>query len=68
MALSKWGEDGPLENPNFLAVSHGRMIINVPYSVFQNRTYHLIPEKWKEQIKLYDSEAVLTQKINLGYF
>ena len=48
MALSKWGEDGPLENPNFLAVSHGRMIINVPYSVFQNRTYHLIPEKWKE--------------------
>ena len=41
--------DGRLpENPNFLAVSHGKMVINVPYSVFHNRTYNLVPEKWQE--------------------
>ena len=48
MVLTKLGDERPLENPNFLSVSHGKMVINIPYSVFQNRTYHLIPEKWEE--------------------
>ncbi len=48
MAIPSKTDDRPLENPNFLPVSHGKMVINVPYSVFRNRTYHLIPEKWKE--------------------
>ena len=41
-------EDRPKDNPNFLAVIHGKMVINVPYSVFRNRTNNLIPEKWAE--------------------
>jgi hypothetical protein len=48
MALSKKVDDRPLENPNFLPVSHGKMLINVPFSVFRNRTSNLIPEKWEE--------------------
>ena len=35
-------------NPNFLAVSHGKMVINVPYSVFRDRTCNLVPERWME--------------------
>jgi hypothetical protein len=48
MAIPNKADDRPLENPNFLPVSHGKMVINVPFSVFRNRTYHLIPEKWEE--------------------
>jgi tetratricopeptide (TPR) repeat protein len=48
MAILRKGDELPKENPNFLPVSHGKMVINVPYSVFLNRTYHLAPEKWKE--------------------
>jgi len=42
-------------------------VVLVCYDVKEQKSIP-IPEKWKEQIKLYDSEAVLTQKINLGYF
>jgi hypothetical protein len=31
-----------------LAVNHGKMVINVPYSVFKDRTFHLIPERWAD--------------------
>ena len=48
MAIPNRADELPAENPNFMAVSHGKMVINVPYSVFQNRTYHLVPEKWEE--------------------
>ena len=48
MATPNKGEDRPKDNPNFLAVIHGKMVINVPYSVFRNRTNNLIPEKWAE--------------------
>jgi hypothetical protein len=48
MALPRKADDKPLENPNFLPVSHGKMVINVPYSVFRNRTVNLIPERWEE--------------------
>lgn len=37
-----------MDNPSFLPVSHGKMVINVPYSVFRDRTFNLIPEKWEE--------------------
>jgi predicted Zn-dependent protease len=48
MTLPRKAEGPPAENPNFLPVSHGKMVINVPYSVFRNRTSNLIPEKWEE--------------------
>ena len=48
MAPPNKGEDRPKANPNFLPVSHGKMVINVPYSVFKDRTFHLVPEKWEE--------------------
>jgi tetratricopeptide (TPR) repeat protein len=48
MAIPNRGDERPQENPNFLAVSHGNMVINVPYSVFKDRTYHLMPERWQE--------------------
>jgi hypothetical protein len=48
MALPRKVDARPPENPNFLPVSHGRMVINVPYSVFRNRTINLVPEKWEE--------------------
>lgn len=48
MALPKKADYRPPENPNFLPVSHGKMLINVPLSVFRGRTSNLIPEKWEE--------------------
>jgi tetratricopeptide (TPR) repeat protein len=48
MAIPNRGDERLPENPNFLPVSHGKMVINVPYSVFKDRTFHLIPEKWEE--------------------
>ena len=48
MAIRKRSEERPIENPNFLPVSHGKMVINVPYSIFSGRTVNLIPEKWEE--------------------
>lgn len=48
MAIPDRADGWPSANPNFLPVSHGKMVINVPYSVFRNRTYHLLPEKWEE--------------------
>ena len=48
MALPRKADDRPVENPNFLPVSHGNMVINVPYSVFRNRTVNLVPERWDE--------------------
>jgi len=48
MGIPNRGDERPPENPNFLPVSHGKMVINVPYSVFKDRTFHLVPEKWDE--------------------
>ena len=48
MALPRKVDVRPPENPNFLPVSHGNMLINVPFSVFRDRTSDLIPEKWEE--------------------
>jgi hypothetical protein len=48
MAPPNKGVDRPRDNPNFLPVSHGKMVINVPYSVFKDRTFRLVPEKWEE--------------------
>jgi tetratricopeptide (TPR) repeat protein len=49
--------DRSLENPNFLSVSHGKMVINVPYSVFRERTYNLVPDRWR----------VLSQDLSVKY-
>jgi tetratricopeptide (TPR) repeat protein len=48
MAIGKGTEERSRENPNFLPVCHGNMVINVPYAVFRGRTINLIPEKWEE--------------------
>ncbi|HEY3419982.1 MAG TPA: hypothetical protein VGK23_05460 [Methanomassiliicoccales archaeon] len=48
MTISNQSDERSSVNPNFLSVSHGKMVINVPYSVFRDRTYHLIPGKWED--------------------
>jgi len=48
MAAGKRTEERSMSNPNFLPVSHGKMVINVPFSVFRNRTINLVPERWEE--------------------
>jgi len=47
--------EGERRNPNFIEVSHGHLVVNVPLSAYDGTTYHMRPEEAEKLKKMLAS-------------
>jgi tetratricopeptide (TPR) repeat protein len=55
MMIANGMAEEPKRNPNFIEVSHGHLLVNVPLTAYEGTTYHIRPDEAEKLKKMLAS-------------